>query len=41
MLTVPVTLDKSLHLFVHILIYKMSSSQMCSADSLVNIYKVL
>lgn len=41
MLTVSVTLDKSLHLFVCISIYKMSSSQIRSEDSLVNVYKVL
>lgn len=41
MLAVPVTLDKSLHLVVCIPVYKMSSSQICSEDSLVNVYKVL
>lgn len=35
------TLNKSLHLFVHMLIYKISASQICSEDSLVNAYKVL
>lgn len=36
-----VTLDKSLLLFARKLIYKMSSSQICSEDLLLNAYKLL
>lgn len=41
MLTVPTTLGKLLHLFMHIPIYKVSFFWRWSEDSLANVYKVL